>query len=105
MATAVRLGGGVIATADADDLKRIAADHPNVAILVVQRVVIRGFVSSSTLVWASVTWGVRKVETTSIPASSKAVRLKTTTTAQARSFVSQRASTSSSPAARKAETP
>lgn len=32
VATGVRLGGAVIATADADDLRRLAADHPNVAI-------------------------------------------------------------------------
>jgi len=32
VATAIRLGGGVIATADPDDLKRLARDNPNVAI-------------------------------------------------------------------------
>ncbi len=32
VATAIRLGGGIVATADSDDLKRLAADYPNVAI-------------------------------------------------------------------------
>lgn len=32
VASAVRLGGAVIATADPDDLKALAADHPNVKI-------------------------------------------------------------------------
>jgi hypothetical protein len=32
VATAVRLGGGVIATSDPDDLGALAADHPNVRI-------------------------------------------------------------------------
>jgi hypothetical protein len=32
VATAVRLGGAVIATADPSDLGALAADHPNVAI-------------------------------------------------------------------------
>lgn len=32
VATAVRFGGGVIATHDPDDLGRLAAGHPNVAI-------------------------------------------------------------------------
>jgi predicted nucleic acid-binding protein len=32
VATAVRLGGGVIATGDPDDMERLARDHPNVAI-------------------------------------------------------------------------
>ena len=32
VATAVRLGGGVLATADPDDFRRLAADHPNVTI-------------------------------------------------------------------------
>jgi hypothetical protein len=32
VATAVRLGGGVIATSDPDDLRALAADHPNVRI-------------------------------------------------------------------------
>jgi predicted nucleic acid-binding protein len=32
VATAIRLGGGIVATADSDDLKRLASDYPNVAI-------------------------------------------------------------------------
>lgn len=32
VATSVRLGGGIIATADADDLRALARDHPNVRI-------------------------------------------------------------------------
>lgn len=32
VATAVRLGGGVIATADPGDMRALAADHPNVRI-------------------------------------------------------------------------
>jgi predicted nucleic acid-binding protein len=32
VATAIRLEGGVIATSDPDDLKALAADHPNVSI-------------------------------------------------------------------------
>ena len=33
VATAIRFGGGIIATHDPDDLRRLAAVHPNVAIL------------------------------------------------------------------------
>ncbi|MFN0089495.1 MAG: PIN domain-containing protein [Acidimicrobiales bacterium] len=33
VATAIRFGGGIIATHDPDDLRRLAAAHPNVAIL------------------------------------------------------------------------
>lgn len=32
VASAVRLGGAVIATADPDDLRALAADHPNVKV-------------------------------------------------------------------------
>ena len=32
VATAVRLGGGVIATEDQTDMQRLARDHPNVVI-------------------------------------------------------------------------
>lgn len=32
VATTIRLGGGVVATHDPDDLDLLAADHPNVAI-------------------------------------------------------------------------
>lgn len=32
VATSVRLGGGIIATADPDDLRGLARDHPNVRI-------------------------------------------------------------------------
>jgi len=32
VATAIRIGGGVVATADPDDLKALASDHPNVRI-------------------------------------------------------------------------
>ena len=32
VATAVRLGGGVVATSDPDDLAALAADHPNVKV-------------------------------------------------------------------------
>lgn len=32
VATAIRLGGGVVVTHDPDDLKRLAARHPNVAV-------------------------------------------------------------------------
>ncbi len=32
VATAVRLGGGIIATGDRDDLRRLAADYPNVKV-------------------------------------------------------------------------
>lgn len=32
VATSVRLGGGIIATGDPDDLRRLARDHPNVRI-------------------------------------------------------------------------
>jgi predicted nucleic acid-binding protein len=32
VATAVRLGGGVVATSDPDDLSALAADHPNVKV-------------------------------------------------------------------------
>jgi predicted nucleic acid-binding protein len=33
IATAIRFGGGIVATHDPDDLRRLAAAHPNVAIL------------------------------------------------------------------------
>lgn len=33
VATAIRFGGGIVATHDPDDLRRLAAGHPNVAIL------------------------------------------------------------------------
>ncbi|MDA3038556.1 MAG: PIN domain-containing protein [Actinomycetota bacterium] len=33
VATAIRFGGGIIATHDPEDLRRLAAPHPNVAIL------------------------------------------------------------------------
>ncbi len=33
VATAIRFGGGIIATPDPDDLRRLATSHPNVAIL------------------------------------------------------------------------
>lgn len=33
VATAIRFGGGIIATQDPEDLRRLAAPHPNVAIL------------------------------------------------------------------------
>lgn len=33
VATAIRFGGGIIATHDPDDLRRLALAHPNVAIL------------------------------------------------------------------------
>jgi predicted nucleic acid-binding protein len=32
VATAVRLGGGVVATGDSDDMERLARNHPNVVI-------------------------------------------------------------------------
>ncbi len=32
VATAIRFGGGIIATHDPDDLRRLAAGHPNLAI-------------------------------------------------------------------------
>lgn len=32
VATAVRLGGGIIATGDPDDMVALAADHPNVRV-------------------------------------------------------------------------
>jgi len=33
VATAVRLGGGIVITHDPEDLRRLAADHPNVAVV------------------------------------------------------------------------
>jgi hypothetical protein len=33
VATAIRFGGGIVATHDPDDLRRLAARHPNVSIL------------------------------------------------------------------------
>ncbi|MFN0091613.1 MAG: hypothetical protein ACKVWR_15295 [Acidimicrobiales bacterium] len=33
VATAIRFGGGIIATHHPDDLRRLAAAHPNVAVL------------------------------------------------------------------------
>ena len=35
VATAIRLGGGVIVTHDEDDLRRLAARHPNVKVFVI----------------------------------------------------------------------
>ena len=32
IATSVRLGGGIVATADPDDLRSLARDHPNVSV-------------------------------------------------------------------------
>jgi predicted nucleic acid-binding protein len=32
VATAVRLGGGIVATADPQDLKALARDHPNIRV-------------------------------------------------------------------------
>ena len=32
VATAIRFGGGIVATHDPDDVRRLAAGHPNVAI-------------------------------------------------------------------------
>ncbi len=35
VATAIRFGGGIVATHDPDDLRRLAAHHPNVSILAI----------------------------------------------------------------------
>ncbi len=35
VATAIRFGGGIVATHDPDDLRLLAADHPNVTILAI----------------------------------------------------------------------
>jgi len=32
IATSVRLGGGIVATADPDDLRSLARDHPKVSV-------------------------------------------------------------------------